>query len=81
MGGEQLAQVAAGEISMSFKLSVRNCRGAAGLWFCQPTLLENLQGQAEMILLLGDDWGSRVKQPKNRAARTFRVKGRPNLLC
>ena len=77
----RLAQVAAGEISLSFELPIRNCRGAAGLWFCQPTLLENLQVQAEMILLLADDWGSRVKQPKNRAARTFSVKGRPNLLC
>ena len=77
----KLAQVAAGEISLSFELPIRNCRGAAGLWFCQPTLLENLQGQAETILLLADDWGSRVKQPKNRAARTFSVKGRPNLLC
>ncbi len=78
---DKLAQVAAGEISLSFELPIRNCRGAAGLWFCQPTLLENLQGQAETILLLADDLGSRVKQPKNRAAATFSVKGRPNLLC
>ena len=78
---DKLAQVAAGEISLSFELPIRNCRGAAGLWFCQPTLLENLQGQAETILLLADDLGRRVKQPKNRTARTFSVKGRPNLLC
>ena len=78
---DKLAQVAAGEISLSFELPIRNCRGAAGLWFCQPTLLENLQGQAETILLLADDLSRRVKQPKNRAAVTFSVKGRPNLLC
>ena len=77
----KLAQVAAGEISLSFELPIRDCRGATGLWSCQPTLLENLQGQAETILLLADDLSRRVQQPKNRTARTFSVKGRPNLLC
>ena len=77
----KLAQVAAGEISLSFELPIRNCGGAAGLWFCQPTLLENLQGQAETILLLADDLGGRAQKPKTRAAVTFSIQGRPNLLC
>lgn len=77
----RLAQAAAGEISQGFELPICNRSGAAGLWFCQPTLLENLQGQAETILLLADELGSQAKRPKNRTALTFSIKGRPNLIC
>lgn len=76
-----LAQVAAGEISPGFELPIRSHSDAAGLWFCQPTLLENLQGQADTILLLADDLASQSEKPKARAPLTFRVKGRPNLIC
>jgi PAS domain S-box-containing protein len=77
----RLAQVAAGEISLGFELPICSRIGAAGLWYCQPTLLENLQGQAETILLLADDLAGQSDKPKNRAAKTFSIKGRPNLIC
>jgi len=76
----KLAGVAAGEISQGFELPIRSRRGATCLWLCQPTLLENLQGQAEMILLMADDL-DRLSQTQGKAAMTFSVKGRPNRLC
>ena len=77
----RLAQVAAGEYSQGFELPICSRTGAAHLWFCQPTLLENLQGEAETILLLADDLADQSEKPKGRAAKTFSVKGRPNLIC
>ena len=77
----RLAQVAAGESSQGFDLPICSRSGATGLWFCQPTLLENLQGQAETILLLADDLAGQSEKPKDRAPKTFSVKGGPNLIC
>lgn len=77
----RLAQVSAGENSQGFELPIRSRGGDAYTWFCQPTLLENLQGQAETILLLADDLAGQSEKPKERATKTFSVKGRPNLIC
>jgi PAS domain S-box-containing protein len=78
----RLGQVVAGEGHRGFELPIRSRSGGAYCWYCRPTLLENLDGQAETILLLADDLGSQSSvKTKDRTAKLFSVKGRPNLIC
>lgn len=77
----KLGQAAAGETLPGFEVAIRSRSGAACRWFCQLTLLENLQGRAEMILLMADDLNHILEKGRDQARRTFTVKGRPNLIC
>ncbi len=65
----KFARVAAGEIGQAFELAIRCRSTAAHQWFCQLSLLENLQDQAEVILLLADDFTNRLKKPVDQSRR------------
>ncbi|MCL4504234.1 MAG: response regulator [Deltaproteobacteria bacterium] len=78
----KLGLVAARGNQRGFELPIRSRSGGIYYWYCQPTLLENLEGQAETILLLADDLAGQGSGKSNgRAIKTFSVKGRPNLIC
>jgi PAS domain S-box-containing protein len=77
----KLAGVAAGEIVRDFELPVRRRTGASCLLLCRLHLLQDLQGQAEGILMVGEDLSpSRLKKPA-RGPKTFLVSSRLNLHC
>jgi PAS domain S-box-containing protein len=77
----KLAGVAAGEIVRDFELPVRRRTGAHCLLLCHLLLLQDLQNQAEGILMVGQDLSpSRVKKPA-RGPKTFLISSRLNLHC
>lgn len=77
----KLAEVAAGEIIRDFELPLRRRHSPACLLLCRLQLLQDLRGQAEGILMLGEDLSaSREKKPA-RGPKTFLVNRRLNLLC
>jgi len=80
----KLAGVAAGEITRDFELPMQSIGGAACPCLCRLSLLPDRQGQPAVILLLAEDLSGcpqLERPPKPRAARTFTINKRVNLIC
>jgi PAS domain S-box-containing protein len=77
----KLARVAAGELVRDFELPVRRESGAPALLLCRLHLLQNLQGPAEGILVLGEDLNAARRKKPASGPKTFTVNRRLTLPC